>query len=102
MLIIAPKSKVRRMRAGDSFLKASRCGMRGPTWSWHEAQYFPYTSPPEAWAARAGEAAKAPAAATAHAHIAREGKAEGRDRIIAASLLDGMRYLAVELTGRTL
>ena len=33
MLIISPKSNVRRMRAADIFASASRVGIRAPTWS---------------------------------------------------------------------
>jgi len=41
MLIMAPKSSVFRMRVGDICCSALRCGMRAPTCSWQEAQYFP-------------------------------------------------------------
>ena len=41
------------MRAGDILASASRGGMRGLVWSWHDAQCFAYVSAPkglESWA----------------------------------------------------
>src|SRR5215831_15674672 len=46
MLIMAPKSSVFRMRPGDICSSAERCGIRAPTCSWQEAQYFAYTASP--------------------------------------------------------
>src|SRR3954453_4389088 len=55
MLIIAPKSSVRRMRVGDICSSAERCGIRAATCSWHEAQYFAYTASPFGCAAGAAD-----------------------------------------------
>src|SRR5438094_587500 len=69
MLIIRPKSSVRRMRAGDICFRAARVGARPSVASWHVVQYFPYTVSPEICAACTPVAAIAPDIASGNASI---------------------------------
>src|SRR5690349_10652453 len=58
MLIMTPKSSVRRIRATDNCFSASRGGVPSRAESWQPAHRFWYTASPET-AAEAGAAAQA-------------------------------------------
>src|SRR6185503_4223863 len=99
MLIISPKSSVRRMREGDIFVSASRVGMRAPVWSWHEAQYCRYTCSPAALVVCAREASSPSAAINPQASARATMERNWMCRMLEPSL-DPLRRIVVEVLHR--